>query len=340
MSQGELTISSHILKQQMKMSGATGELSGLISHIILAAKIISQEVMRAGLGEICGEAGYHNAQGERVTKLDVFAHRLICQLLSHSGQVCIMVSEESESPIEIPDGDPCGNYIVLFDPLDGSSNIEVNASIGTIFSVYKRITATGKGTLGDCLQAGVKQLLAGYVVYGSSTMLVYTTGQGVHGFTLDPGIGEFLLSHENMKMPAHGNYYSINEGAARHWSAGIADYINSLKAGDPTRPYSLRYIGALVADFHRTLLSGGIFLYPGNTHYPEGRLRLLYEAAPLAFICEQAGGRATTGTERILDLEPKTLHQRVPLIIGSRENVLTVERFIHEAQAGAKKELS
>lgn len=334
MSQDALTISNHILKQQMKMPGATGEFLGLVSNIVLAAKIISHEVKRAGLGKVYGAAGYHNAQGEQVTKLDVFAHHLICHLLSQSGHVCIMVSEESEAPIEISDDDPCGNYVVSFDPLDGSSNIEVNASIGTIFSVHKRITAMGKGAFSDCLQAGVKQVFAGYVVYGSSTMLVYTTGQGVHGFTLDPDIGEFLLSHENIKMPARGNYYSINEGAARQWTAGIADYINSLKTCETARPYSLRYIGALVADFHRTLLSGGIFLYPANTHYTEGRLRLLYEAAPLAFICEQAGGRATTGSDRILELEPKTLHQRVPLIIGSREDVLTVERFIHEASDG------
>jgi fructose-1,6-bisphosphatase I len=334
MSQNALTISSHILKQQMKMSGETDEFSGLVSNIVLAAKIISREVRRAGLGEAHGAAGYSNAQGEEVTRLDVFAHRLICALLSHSGGVCLMVSEESEAPIEIPDDDPCGDYVVLFDPLDGSSNIEVNASLGTIFSVHKRLTARGKGTLGDCLQAGFKQVFAGYVLYGPSTMLVYTTGQGVHGFTLDPDVGEFLLSHENMKMPARGNYYSINEGAARYWTTGIADYIKSLKLGNPARPYSLRYIGALVADFHRTLLSGGIFLYPANPHYPEGRLRLLYETAPLAFMCEQAGGRATTGSARILDLEPQTLHQRTPLIIGSREDVLTVERFIHEAPDG------
>ena len=334
MTQDTLTITRHLQKQQTKMSDATGELSGLVSTLALAAKIISREVTRAGLGEVYGAAGYHNTHGEQVTKLDMFAHHLVCDLLSHSGHVCIMVSEESETPIEISSDDPYGDYVVLFDPLDGSSNIEVNASIGTIFSIYKRITAAGKGTLGDCLQAGVKQVLAGYAVYGSSTMFVYTTGQGVHGLTLEPTIGEFLLSHENIKMPAQGNYYSINEGLARHWTAGIAEYIKSLKTGDAARQYSLRYIGALVADFHRTLLTGGVFLYPANTHYPEGRLRLLYEAAPLAFICEQAGGRATTGSDRILDLEPQTLHQRVPLIIGSREDVLMAERFIHETPDG------
>lgn len=336
MTQEVITISRHILEQQMKVPGATGGFSGLLSNLALAAKIISREVNRAGLGEILGAAGYQNVQGEQVTKLDVFAHRVMCNLLSRSGHVCIMASEESEAPIGIPDNYPYGKYVVLFDPLDGSSNIEINASIGTIFSIHKRITAAGKGTISDCLQAGEKQVGAGYVVYGSSTMLVYTTGQGVHGFTLDPGIGEFLLSHENIRMPARGNYYSINEGTSRHWTtAGIANYVKSLKVVEADRPYALRYIGALVADFHRTLLAGGVFLYPANTHYPEGKLRLLYEAAPMAFITEQAGGRATTGSERILDLEPETLHQRVPLIIGSREDVLTVERFIREARSKA-----
>ncbi len=264
-----ITISRHILERQMKVPGATGEFSGLLSNLALAAKIISRKVNRAGLGEILGAAGYQNGQGEQVTKLDVFAHRVVCNLFSRSGHVCIMAFEESESPLEIPDDYPCGKYVLLFDPLDGSSNIEINASIGTIFSIHKRITAEGKGTISDCLQKGVKQVCAGYVVYGSSTMLVYTTGQGVHGFTLDPTIGEFLLSHENMQMPARGNYYSINEGTARHWTAGIADYVNSLKVAKTGHLYALRYIGALVADFHRILLTGGVFLYPANTHYPE-----------------------------------------------------------------------
>ncbi|CAN5643261.1 class 1 fructose-bisphosphatase [soil metagenome] len=331
MTQEVITISRHILEQQLKVPAATGEFSRLLSSLALAAKIISREVNRAGLGEILGAAGYLNVQGEQVTKLDVFAHRVICDLLSRSGRVCIMASEESEAPIEIPDDYPCGKYVVLFDPLDGSANIEINASIGTIFSIHKRITSEGKGTISDCLQKGDRQVCAGYMVYGSSTMLVYTTGQGVHGFTLDPGIGEFLLSHENMQIPAHGKYYSINEGTARHWTAGIANYVNSLKVAETDGLYALRYIGALVADFHRTLLTGGVFLYPANTFFPQGKLRLLYEAAPMALIAEQAGGRGTTGSERILNIQPETLHQRVPLIIGSRDDVSTVERFIHEA---------
>jgi len=329
------TISRHLSEEQVRLPDWTRAILELLNSFALVGKIISREVSRAGLSQGLDENGSQNSQGEQVTKLDVLAHNLICHVLSHSFQVCIMVSEESESPLEVPDNCSRGNYVVLFDPLDGSSNIEINASVGTIFSIYRRISIDGKGTIGDCLQAGIKQVCAGYILYGSSTMLVYTMGYGVHAFTLDPYIGEFLMSHENIKIPARGNYYSINEGSAKHWTAGIADYLDSLKSVRSTRPPTLRYIGALVADFHRTLLSGGIFLYPANTHYPEGRLRLLYEAAPLAFISEQAGGRATTGSERILELKPKTLHQRVPLIIGSWEDVLDLEKFILQARSKA-----
>lgn len=331
MPQEVITISGDILGQQVQVPGATGEFAELLSIFALAAKIIAREVSRLGLRESIGAANSQGAQDRKATGLDTFTHRLICDLLAQSGHVCVMVSEESEAPVELPDNCARGNYVVLFDPLDGSSNIEFNASVGTIFSVQRRITAAGKPTLGDCLQAGDSQVCAGYVVYGPSTMLVYTIGRGVHGLTLDPLTGEFLLSHESLTIPVRGNYYSVNEGATGQWADGIAAYINSLKAA--ARPSSLRYVGTLVADFHRILLAGGIFLYPANTHYPEGRLRLLYEAAPLAFISEQAGGRATTGCKRILDLEPKTLHQRVPLIIGSRGDVLTAERFIREARS-------
>jgi fructose-1,6-bisphosphatase I len=284
--------------------------------------------------KILGETDNVNVHGEVVMKLDEFAQQTIYRAMGHSGHLCVMASEESEGIIPIPDDGKKGKYVLMFDPLDGSSNIDVNASIGTIFSIHRKITNhTEDGALEDCLQKGIDQVAAGYFIYGSSTMMVYTTGHGVHGFTLDPSLGEFLLSHENIRTPARGKIYSINEGNATKWDEGTRRYIDHVKEdrADRGHPYSLRYIGSLVADFHRNLLKGGIFLYPG----PKGKLRLLYEAAPLAMVVEQAGGAASTGAERILDIEPKSLHQKVALIIGSRQDVEEYNRFYKEASASA-----
>jgi len=320
------TVQQHILDQERLYPRATGDFTALLTSLTVAAKIISREVNKAGLAKIIGETGETNIQGEKVQKLDEFSQDTICRTMGHSGHVCVMASEESEDIIPIPDGGTHGKYVLMFDPLDGSSNIDVNASIGTIFSVHRKISkGSGDGSLEDCLQKGTEQLAAGYFIYGSSTMMVYTTGQGVHGFTLDPSLGEFLLSHENIRTAPRGKIYSINEGNASQWDSGTSKYIGHVKSVDKTdgRPYSLRYIGSLVADFHRNLLKGGIFLYPG----PKGKLRLLYEAAPLAMIVEQAGGAATTGDARILDIQPTSLHQRVPLIIGSSKDVAQYQDF-------------
>jgi fructose-1,6-bisphosphatase I len=303
----------------------------------LAAKLISREVNKAGLVNILGFTGEHNVQGEKVQKLDVLANDTIVEAFEHSGHVCVMASEESADPILFPSNYPRGQYALLFDPLDGSSNIDANISIGTIFSVHKKISTGANGTMEDLLQPGHRQVAAGYVVYGSSTMLVYTTGNGVHGYTLDPSVGEFLLSHENIQMPERGSIYSANEGNYQYWHPEVQRYIDYLHEKDPAskRPYSARYVGSLVADFHRTLLYGGIFLYPADTKDPKqpaGKLRLLYEAAPLALIAREAGGRASTGTEDILDLQPSKLHQRVPLFIGSRADVDTAEAFVQGKQ--------
>src|SRR5436853_2217725 len=333
--QGKITtVQQHILDEERMHPGATGDITALLTTLTLAAKIISREVNMAGLAKILGATGKVNVQGEAVQKLDEFAQHTICSVMGHNGHLCVMASEESENIIPIPDGSKRGKYVLMFDPLDGSSNIDVNASIGTIFSIHRKITKNGEdGSLEDCLQKGCEQVAAGYFIYGSSTMMVYTTGNGVHGFTLDPSLGEFLLSHENICTPARGKMYSINEGNVNSWDAGTRRYIEYLKENNKERnhPYSLRYIGSLVADFHRNLLKGGIFLYPG----PKGKLRLLYEASPLAMVVEQAGGAATTGAERILDIQPASLHQKVQLIIGSREDVEEYNRFFKEAAASA-----
>jgi fructose-1,6-bisphosphatase I len=299
----------------------------------LAAKIIAREVNKAGLVNILGFTGDRNVQDEAVQKLDVFAHETIVQAFEHSGHVCVMASEESAEPIFLPPDHPRGKYVLLFDPLDGSSNIDANITIGTIFSVHRKIGVGTDGAMEDLLQAGDHQVAACYVVYGSSTMLVYTTGNGVHGYTLDPSIGEFLLSHEHMRMPARGSTYSANEGNYCYWQPEVQRYIDYLHQKDPAskRPYSARYVGSLVADFHRTLLYGGIFLYPADTKESQktsGKLRLLYEAAPLALIAREAGGRASTGSEDILGIQPTQLHQRVPLLIGSREDVTVAEAYL------------
>ncbi len=322
------TVQQHILDQERLHPEATGDFTQLLTSLIVAAKIISREVNKAGLVKILGETDNINVHGEIVMKLDEFAQQTITRAMGDCGHLCVMASEESEGIIPIPDDGKRGKYVLMFDPLDGSSNIDVNASIGTIFSIHRKVTDQEDGCEIDCLQQGKKQLAAGYFIYGSSTMMVYTTGNGVAGFTLDPSLGEFLLSHENIRTPARGKIYSINEGYATKWDEGTRRYINTVKEDCPEKghPYSLRYIGSLVADFHRNLLKGGIFLYPG----PKGKLRLLYEASPLAMVAEQAGGSASTGEKRILDLQPTSLHQKVPLIIGSREDVLEYEQVFRE----------
>lgn len=327
-----MSISRHIMEQQRRFKDATGGFSGLLNDISLAAKLIARDVRKAGLVNILGLTGSENVHGERVTKLDDYANRVLFEILGRSGHVCVMASEEEHNIINIPEGYPYGRYAVLFDPLDGSSNIDANVTIGTIFSVHRRISEGGPGRVEDCLQAGSKQICAGYILYGSSTMFVYTAGTGVHGFTYDPSCGEFLLSHEDIRIPPRGKYYSVNEGNYHSWSDGMKKYMDYIKETDAAtgRPYGLRYIGSLVADVHRTLLYGGLFLYPGSVKKPSGKLRLLYEAAPFAMIVEAAGGKATDGKRRIVELEPTELHQRTPLIIGSGEDVDVVHRFLEQ----------
>lgn len=322
------TIERFILDQEDRYPEATGELSNLLYDIALASKIIAAAIRRAGLVNILGDAGIQNVQGEDQQKLDVFANETIKNCLKHTGRVCAMGSEEDKEIIPVPPEYAAGKYAVLFDPLDGSSNIDVNSAVGTIFSIYRRVSMHGRGTSDDVLQPGCKQVAAGYVMYGSSTMLVYTTGQGVHGFTLDPTIGEFLLSHARIITPRVGKYYSVNESNFGRWDKGMQTAVRGLK-GDTSKgdipggvpPKNSRYMGALVGDFHRNLIAGGIFLYPADTKNPKGKLRLLYEASPMAFIAEQAEGSATDGVNRILDMVPEALHQRTPLVIGSREDV-------------------
>jgi len=325
-----LTLSQFLLQQGRVHPDKTGEFTSLLTDIALAAKMINREVIRAGLVDILGYTGGQNVHGEKVQKLDRFAHETIYRVLGSTGQLAVLASEEDEDVIPVPAGQPVGKYVVNFDPLDGSSNINANVNIGTIFSVLPRITQSGGGTLADCLQPGSRQLCAGYVMYGSSTMLVFTTGEGVHGFTFEPSVGEFLLSNADIRTPERGRIYSVNEGNYFKWSDGVKRYVDYVKMEDPdtSRPYSARYVGSLVADFHRNLLYGGIFLYPGDRTSPKGKLRILYEAAPLAFIAERAGGTASDGERRILDLVPKQLHERTPLYLGSPEDVRECEEFV------------
>lgn len=332
-----MTLERHILERQRSIPGATGDFTGLFQQIALAAKIINSRVRQAGLAGILGLTGERNVQGEEVQKLDEFAHNVLVRSVEAGGHLCLMASEESADPIRIPEQYPTGKYVLLFDPLDGSSNINVDISIGTIFSVHRRVTVGRNGSLVDCLQRGTSQVAAGYVIYGSSTVLVYTTGDGVHGFTLNPAVGEFFLSHENLKVPARGKSYSINEGNTHLWSAGTRRWVEHMKTPRPVpgkegavTTHSSRYVGSLVADFHRTLLKGGVFAYPADAKSPSGKLRLLYEAAPMAFICEAAGGAASDGRQRILDIEPERLHARTPLFLGSRDNVAEAERFLRQ----------
>lgn len=336
-----MTLERHIIEGERKHPEATGELSKLLSDLVIAAKVISLEVNKAGLMDILGYTGDSNIHGEQVKKLDMYAHEMIFKAMDHGGHLCVMASEEEEDIIHIPDAFEIGKYVLLFDPLDGSSNIDVNVSIGTIFSIYKRISPQGMpGTLEDCLQPGLKQVAAGYVVYGSSTIMVYTTSNGVHGFTLDPSIGEFLLSHENIRIPKKGRIYSINEGNYKYWHPGLKKYIKWLQEEDfeTERPYSSRYIGSMVADVHRTLFYGGIFMYPQDSRNPNGKLRLMYECNPMSMIVEAAGGRATNGKKRILEIDPESLHQRTPIFIGSVDDVNLVEEFMSGENNNQEKE--
>jgi len=332
-----ITITQHILQQQRQNPEATGGFTTLLNELIVAAKVISREVNKAGLADILGATGRTNVQDEQVQKLDVFANSVIIERLQHVGQLCCMGSEEDADLIDIPSRYPKGNYIIVFDPLDGSSNIDVNVSIGTIFGIYrKKSDETHIDMLmNDVLQPGVNQVAAGYFIYGSSSMMVYTTGNGtgVHGFTLYPSIGEFLLSHENIRIPERGKIYSVNEGNDAFWDERTLALVNYFKARDKGsgRPYTSRYIGSLVADFHRNLLKGGIFMYPADTKDPKkptGKLRLMVEANPLALVVTEAGGYASDGNGPILNINPMEFHQRVPLYIGSREDVALAEDVI------------
>ena len=324
-----ITFERYLIEKQKDYPAATGEFSKLVSQIMWVGKLISREVTKAGLADILGLTGKVNIQGEEVQKLDEFANTVFVNSFAHGELLCVMASEEVDDIIPIPDEYPCGYYALMFDPLDGSSNIDVNVNIGSIFSIVRKKSTGERGSIEDCLQPGTVQVGAGYVLYGSSTMLVYSTGQGVDGFTLDPSLGEFLLSHPDIKTPKRGKIYSVNEGNFDKWDDGVKNYIKHLKQTDKEtgRPYSARYIGSLVADFHRNLLKGGIFLYPADKKNPNGKLRLLYEANPLSYIVEQAGGASSTGTQRILEIEPDELHQRVPLIIGSKDDVADFDAF-------------
>lgn len=318
------TLNEFIMDRQADFPGASGELSRILNDIAVASKIVSRDVRRAGLVDhILGAQGETNIQGEEQQKLDVVADNQFIRVFESGGEICGIASEENDDYVAFNDEvAKNGKYVVLFDPLDGSSNIDVNVSIGTIFSVYKRKSQRGTlATLEDMLQPGTDQIAAGYVLYGSSTMLVYTTGKGVNGFTLDPSIGEFCLSHPNMRTPETGRLYAMNEGNIDECDQGVRDYIRFCQQVHPdtNKPYSGRYIGSLVADFHRNLIKGGIYIYPATNQSPEGKLRLLYECNPLAMIAEQAGGLATAGTQRVLDIKPERLHQRVPFFVGSKQ---------------------
>lgn len=330
-SQKLITLDEFTIKQTREFPKATGELSALLRDISLACKLVNKQVNKAGLVDILGKYGHTNVQGEEQMKLDVFADDVMIKVLKNSNECSGIGSEENDTFIAFEDEFSINSkYVVLFDPLDGSSNIDVNASIGTIFSIYKRVSPLGSPcTEEDFLQPGNKLMAAGYVIYGSSTMLVYATRLGVNGFTLEPSIGEFCLSHPNMQVPENGNIYSINQGNAAFFHEEMQNYLSFCTESDASskRPYSHRYIGSMVADMHRTLIKGGIFMYPGDIKNPHGKLRLQYECNPMAFIVEAAGGIATTGTERVLDVEPKELHQRVPIFIGSKSMVLKAQSF-------------
>lgn len=329
---GVMTIERHILLEQAAFPDASGMLTGLLQDIALAGKLIASRTTRAGLADILGSAGHVNVQGEDVKKLDVYANNTLYQLCAPTGRLAVMASEEDPDIIPVPEQFESGKYVLSFDPLDGSSNIDYNVSVGTIFSIHRRRSDSGPGTLTDVLQKGRDIVAAGYMVYGSSTMLVYTTGHGVNGFTLDPSIGEFLLSHPNVKLPSKPKYYSVNQGYYKYWPEPVRRYTRWLQGEEGAdRSLSLRYIGSMVADVHRTLFGGGVFYYPADNRDPKkphGKLRLLYEAVPMAFLIEQGGGYASTGEGPILDVEPESLHQRTPVYMGNRDLVEKVEGFL------------
>jgi fructose-1,6-bisphosphatase I len=326
------TVQQHILQQQQEISDASGRFSWLLSGITLAAKMVEAKIRTAGLSDVLGAYGQTNVQGEQQQKLDVYANQALLHCLGLRDSVAALVSEEDEEPVTFGRSIETGKYIIVFDPLDGSSNIDVNVNVGTIFSVLRRLPSDHSRDLQESvLQPGDAQVAAGYVVYGPSTVLVYTTGRGVHGFTLDPTIGAFVLTNEHMTMPEQGSYYSVNEANAASWPSEYRAYVSRLRDGGLGRAYSSRYIGSLVADFHRTLLKGGIFLYPPTIAQPAGKLRLLYEANPLAFLAEQAGGMASSSRGRILDVKPSGIHQRTPFVVGSR---CEMEAFMDLSKAG------
>ena len=328
-----ITIDRHILDQQRQFPHARGAFSELLSGIALAAKVIARETTRAGIVDILGAAEHLNIHGEEQQKLDVFADQTIFRMTDHIGRLCMVVSEENEDIIPIPEEFPVGNYILVYDPLDGSSNIDVNGVVGTIWGVYRKISTSERGSVEDALQPGIDLAAAGYVIYGPSTMFVYTSGLGVHTFTLDPSVGEFLLTSEHLRTPATGQYFSVNQGREKYWTDGLRSYVRWLQGIEPAdrEPLSARYTGSLIADFHRNLLQGGVYFYPGESvGMPKmnGKLRLLYEANPLAFIAEQAGGYASDGTGNIRNVRPTTLHQRTPFFVGNKYLVEQAERFI------------
>ena len=328
-----ITLNEFIIHQQAEFPEATGNFSCLLHHIGIAAKKVNREVNKAGLVDILGRSGCENVQGEEQQKLDVYANEAFMEELQASGECCGIASEENEDVTTFHEG-LCRNakYIVCMDPLDGSSNIDVNVSVGTIFSIYRRKSPSGEAAvLDDFLQKGSEMVAAGYIIYGSSTMLVYTVGRGVNGFTLDPSLGEFCLSHPNIKTPASGKIYSINEGNYEKFPVGIKKYIKYCQEKDAktNRPYTSRYIGSLVADFHRNMLKGGVFMYPSTDSHPNGKLRLLYECNPIAFIAEQAGGLAFSEEGRILDLQPEAIHQRVTFYAGAHDMVMKVKEFLN-----------
>jgi len=327
-----ITIERHILEEQKIHPQATGVLTNLLYDLALAGKIIASNTTRAGLAEVLGSTEDVNVQGEQVMKLDRLADQTIYRLNDHTGRLAVLASEEHENILPISDGNQAGKYVLLYDPLDGSSNIDVNVSIGTIFAIYRRKSTYGPGTLEDCLQPGRDLVVAGYLLYSVSTMLVYSSGNGVHGFTLDPSVGEFLLSHPNIRIPSQPKYFSVNHGYQKYWSEGIVRFTRYLQGLEENGlNLSSRYIGSLVGDFHRNLLMGGIFYYPSDKKdpsLPQGKLRLLYEAAPLGFLAEQAGGYASDGKQNILDIQPESLHQRTPLFIGNRDLVEKAEEYL------------
>ncbi|HIK54958.1 MAG TPA: class 1 fructose-bisphosphatase [Synechococcales cyanobacterium M55_K2018_004] len=323
-----MTLSRHVLQQLQSFSADAQDLSALMNRIGLAAKLIARRFSRAGLMEdVLGFTGQTNVQGESVKKMDVYANQVFISAFEQSGLVCRLASEEMEKPYYIPENCPIGRYTLLYDPVDGSGNIDINLNIGSIFAIRQQEGMDLDGDARDLLQSGRKQVAAGYILYGPSTILVYSMGRGVHMFTLDPSLGEFILSQENIRVPDHGPVYSVNEGNFWQWEEPIQDYIRYVHRHEG---YTARYSGALVGDFHRILMQGGVFLYPGTVKKPEGKLRLLYETAPLAYLIEQAGGRASTGTQDLLDVIPDKLHARTPFIIGSKEDVALVESFIRE----------